>query len=129
MLTSPGGPCVSFVRSIAGVAACVPLPPIGHMRELARLSVLTVPKTMLVARQVVPVRIVVTLHTKVRTTDHFQVVRQTGMANGELIRRQVRRMGQLVYEGRVWVVENLAVAVILHHDEEHVVQPGKPARA
>ena len=50
MLFTPGGPVVSLVVSIAGVAASVPVPEIGQMFGEAGLSVETVPEARLVVQ-------------------------------------------------------------------------------
>jgi hypothetical protein len=50
MLMSPGGPWVSLLKSIAGVAASVPVPQIGQMMPLAGLSVATIPEDRLVVQ-------------------------------------------------------------------------------
>ena len=54
ILIVPGGPCVSFAKSMAGVAASVPLPAMGHIRPDAGLSVAGMPDARFVVQDVLP---------------------------------------------------------------------------
>src|SRR6202051_2248960 len=44
------------------------------------------------------------------------------MRDREIIRRQIGALRVLVDEAGVGIIENLAVAVIFHHDEENMVE-------
>jgi hypothetical protein len=74
------------------------------------------------AAGVVPVGSVVTAHAKVRGPHDFQVVCGAGVADREVIRRRVGGLGVLVGERCIGVSYDLAVAVVFHHDHEHVIE-------
>ena len=44
------------------------------------------------------------------------------MSDREVVCRRIREISQVVDVWQVWVVHNLAVAVILHHDHKYVVK-------
>src|SRR6185437_17116460 len=55
---------------------------------------------------IVPVRLVVAAHAKVRSTDDFQVVRRTRMTDGEEVGRRIRRLQVRVDEWRIRIAHN-----------------------
>ncbi len=72
----------------------------------------------------VPVGRVVVEHTEVGSAEHFNVVGEAGVGHTKVAGTDVGRMGKLVDEGSVGIVENLAVAMVLHHDHKDVVEVG-----
>ena len=74
------------------------------------------------AIHVVPVRVVVGAHAEVRATDDFEIVGGARVADGEVIGGGVRGLGELVRKGGVRVADDLAVAVVFHHDHEDVIE-------
>ena len=72
--------------------------------------------------RIVPVGTIVTLYPKVRSDNYFQIIRQAGVSDGEEVCGRIASLGELVDEGSIRVVENLAVAVVLHHDQEDMVE-------
>src|SRR5271166_6019171 len=113
----------SFVVSMAGVAASMPSPAMGQTAGLDGKSVVVAGRHDVgSAAGVVPVGSVVAAHAKVRGPHDFQVVCGAGVADREVIRRRVGGLRVLVRERCVWVSYDLAVAVVFHHDHEHVVE-------
>ena len=71
-----------------------------------------------------PIGIVIGMDTEIGGADDFQVVGEAGMGDGEVVGGAVSALGVLIDEGRVGIVDDLGVAVILHHDDEDVIQTG-----
>src|SRR5262249_19602128 len=74
------------------------------------------------ATRIVPVRRMIVQHAEIRTADDFQIICQAGMSNCEIIGRKPGATRELVSERHVRAVDNLRVAVIFHHDQEHVIK-------
>ena len=72
----------------------------------------------------VPVGGVVVEKAEVGSAQYFNVVGEAGVGHTKVAGTNVGRMGKLVDEGSVGIVENLAVAVVLHHDHEDMVEMG-----
>ena len=72
----------------------------------------------------VPVGGVVIEQTEVGSAEHFNVVGEAGVGHTKVAGANVGRMSKLVDEGSVGIVENLAVAMVLHHDHKDVVEVG-----
>ena len=61
-------------------------------------------------------------HAEVRSADDFEIIGQAGVRDGEVVRGEVRGLRVVVDERRVRIADDLAVAVIFHHDHEHVIE-------
>jgi hypothetical protein len=72
----------------------------------------------------VPIGIIVAQYAEVGCANRFEVVGETGMRNGEVVGRQVGGLRIGVDKRCVGVVENLGIAVVLHHDDKDVIQMG-----
>jgi hypothetical protein len=70
----------------------------------------------------VPVGRVVVDDSEVGAADDLEVVGQARVSNREVIRGQVGGLGVAGDEGRVGVAQNLPVVVVLHHDDEDVIE-------
>jgi hypothetical protein len=70
----------------------------------------------------VPCRVVVVEHAEIRSADDFEIIGQARMRDCEVVGGEVRTMRHLVDVWRVRIVENLAVAMVFHHDDEHVAE-------
>ncbi len=44
------------------------------------------------------------------------------MGYGKVVARKIGRLREFIDEGRVGIVDDLAVTVVLHHDHEDVIQ-------
>src|SRR5580700_10336756 len=49
------------------------------------------------------------------------------MADRKILRRLIRHLGVGVDEGRIWIVEDVGVGLIFHHDEEDMIQMSEAA--
>ena len=61
------------------------------------------PEAAIHKRSVMPIWIIVGVHSEVGPAKHFQIVVQAGMCNSKVVRRRVGRLGQLVDIGRIRV--------------------------
>ncbi len=64
------------------------------------------------------------MNAEVGSAHDFEVVRQAGVSYREIVVGRVGRLRQLIDIGRIRIVDDLAVAVVLHHDDEDVVKVG-----
>ena len=71
-----------------------------------------------------PIRVIIAKYSEVRSTYDFQIVCQARVSHREIIRGRVRCLRVFVCKGCVRIVHYLAVAVVFHHDDEHVIQTG-----
>ena len=74
-----------------------------------------------------PIRPVVIGDTEIGSADHFQIIRCTGVANGVVVRGAICGLRIGVDEGGIRIPENVRICLVLHHDEEYVVESSKPA--
>jgi hypothetical protein len=72
----------------------------------------------------VPVGAVVVENNEVGAADDLKIVGGAGVSDAEVVGGDVGGLGQLIEEGGVGVVDDLAVAVVLHHDDEDVIEVG-----
>jgi len=130
MLIKPGSPWVSFVISKTGVAASVPTPAIGQIFGDVGLSVLVRPDTIFgLQARIMPIWIVIALHAEIGAANNFEIVGQAWMTDREVFLREIGFLGQAVDEWSVGIVHDLAVAVVLHHDQKHMVELRHPLRS
>ena len=71
-----------------------------------------------------PGRIIVTADAKVGAADNFQIIRETRMAKGKVIRGEIHLFtgNEAVQVWLVWVSSDLLIPVVLHDDDEDAVQ-------
>ena len=71
---------------------------------------------------------IVAANAEIRAADDFQIVGQAGMPDGEIVGREIHFLvgDQAVQVRLVRVIDHLLIAVILHHDDENMVQVGIP---
>ena len=80
------GGLVSFVRSKTGVAASVPVPQIGQTLGLEDTSKDVMPESRFVVQVVTCQSGLWSLqYAEVRPADDFQIIRQAGVGNGEVV--------------------------------------------
>jgi hypothetical protein len=67
---------------------------------------------------------IVAADAEIRAANDFQVVGQAGMPNGEIVRGEIDFLigDQAIQVRFVWIIQDLLVSVVLHHDYEHVIQ-------
>jgi hypothetical protein len=80
------------------------------------------------AVEIVPVRVVVALDTEVRAADDLEVVAQARVRDCVVVDAKIRKQRIAVRERSVRIVDDLTEAVVLHHDDEHVIELGNSAR-
>ena len=69
-----------------------------------------------------PVGIIIVGNAEVGTADGFEIVGQAGMADAEVVGRQIGGFRHLVKERCIGVADDLPVGMVFHHDQEHVVE-------
>lgn len=69
-----------------------------------------------------PIGVVVTVNPEIRSPNNFQIVRQAWVSHGKIVSGKVRLLGIPVDVWSVGIVKDLGIAVVLHHDQENVVQ-------
>ena len=69
------------------------------------------------------------MYAEIGAPDNFEIVGQAWMCDRKVVRCEVGLLGQAVDERGVWVVQDLAESVVLHHDQKHVVKARYPLRA
>ena len=65
---------------------------------------------------------------EVRAADDFQIIGQAGMRDREILRREPVAAGQLIGERHGRIADDFGVAVILHHDQKHMIEMAHAAR-
>src|ERR1035437_1053516 len=48
------------------------------------------------------------------------------MTDGKIVGGEISPLGVLVDEGSVWVIENLSVTMVFHHDDKNMVEMRNP---